>query len=69
MALLFCGQPKKQDRGLLARFDNYHITRKNARFEIIILHRHPWGGRFPMRVRGERRITGGKGRIFKVETY
>jgi hypothetical protein len=40
-------------------FDNYHLPRKNARFDIIILHRHLWGGRFQMAVTGERQIPAG----------
>jgi len=31
---------------LLASFDNYYLTRKNARFDLIIWHGHLWGGTF-----------------------
>jgi len=37
---------KWMDRISLAMIDNYHLTRKNATFRFVILHRHPWGGRF-----------------------
>jgi hypothetical protein len=43
--------------------DNYHLPRKNATFDIVIWHRHLWGGRFQMAVViGERQVTGGNGR-------
>ena len=42
--------------------NNYHLTRKNTSFRFVILHRHPWGGRFQMAVIGERQVTGGNGR-------
>jgi hypothetical protein len=38
--------------------DNYHLPRKNATFDIVILHGHPWGGRFQMAGVGERQVTG-----------
>jgi len=44
--------------------DNYHLTRKNATFRFVILHRHLWGERFQMTVIGERQVTGGNGRNF-----
>jgi len=28
----------------LARFDNYHLPRKNASYHLVILHGHLWGG-------------------------
>jgi hypothetical protein len=34
------------DSGLLATCDNYHLPRKNASYRFVILHGHPWGGRF-----------------------
>jgi hypothetical protein len=43
----------------LAMFDNYHLPRKNARFDIIILRGRLWGGRFQMAVIGGRQVTGG----------
>jgi hypothetical protein len=46
----------------LASFDNYHLPRKNASFDIIIWHWHLWGGRFQMAVMGERQVTGESGR-------
>jgi len=42
--------------------DTYHLPRKNATFDIIIWHGHPWGGRFQMSVIKERQVTGGNGR-------
>jgi hypothetical protein len=42
--------------------DNYHITRENATFHIIIWHWHPSGGRFQMSGVAERQVTGGNGR-------
>jgi hypothetical protein len=44
--------------------DNYHLTRKNASFDFLILHQHLWGGRFQMSMVGERQIIRGKGRSF-----
>ena len=37
---------------LLARFDNYHLPRKNATFDLHIWHWHLWGGRLQMAVIG-----------------
>jgi len=48
--------------GYLAIIDNYHLSRKNASFDIIILRVYLWGGRFQMSVIGERVVTGGNGR-------
>jgi hypothetical protein len=47
---------------LPAIFDNYHLPRKNARFDLLILPEHLWRGRFQMPVKGERQVTGGNGR-------
>jgi hypothetical protein len=52
-------QPDGQQQ--LAILDNYHLTLENARFHLIILHGHLWGGRFQMAVIGERQVTGGNG--------
>jgi len=38
--------------------DNYHLTRENARFDIIIWHGHLWGRRFQMTAIGECQATG-----------
>jgi len=46
----------------LAILDNYHLTRKNANFHIVIWHGHPWGGRFQMAGVGERLVAGANGR-------
>jgi hypothetical protein len=37
-------------------FDNYHLTRKNTSYHIVILHGHLWGGRFQMAVVGNARL-------------
>ena len=50
------------DGDYLATFDNYHLPRENASFHIIILHGHPWRGRFQMAGVGERQVTGENGR-------
>jgi len=47
------------DSRSLAIFDNYHLPRKNARFDFIIWHGHLWGGRFQMSGVGERQVTTG----------
>jgi hypothetical protein len=31
---------------LLVMIDNYHLSRENASFHLIIWHQHLWGGRF-----------------------
>ena len=48
-------------------FDNYHLPRGNASFDIIIWHGHLWGGRFQMAVIGERQVTGGNGRNREID--
>ena len=42
--------------------NNYHLTRKKASYHLVILHGHPWGGRFQMAGVGERQFTGGNAR-------
>ena len=44
----------------LATSNNYHLTRKNASFHLVILHRHLWGGIFQMAGVGERQVTSGE---------
>ncbi|MBU4232709.1 MAG: hypothetical protein KKF43_09285 [Proteobacteria bacterium] len=56
-----------RDNSLLAMIDNYHLSRENASFDIIIWHPHLWGGRFQMAVIGERQVTGGNGRIIQAK--
>jgi hypothetical protein len=36
-------------------------------YDLLILHGHPWGGRFQVAVIEERQVIGGKGRIFQTE--
>ena len=50
------------DRAYLAILDRYHHHRINASFDLLILHRYPWGGRFQTSVIGERQFDGGNGR-------
>jgi hypothetical protein len=38
-------------------FDNYHLTRKNASYHLLILHGPLWGGRFQMAATGKRQLT------------
>ena len=72
------GQSGKKKGGLkekwmginLANCDNYHLTRENAMYHLVILHGHLWGGRFQMALIGERQFNGGNGRngrIFQTE--
>jgi len=51
-----------------ASFDNYHLPRKNASFDIIIWHRHLWGGRFQMAGVGERLVIGWNGGVFRLKS-
>jgi hypothetical protein len=37
-------EDKWMDSSSLAMIDNYHLTRKNARYGFVILHGHLWGG-------------------------
>jgi len=47
--------------------DNYHLTRENASFYLIIMRGHSWGGKFQMTVTGERQVTGGNGRNLSAQ--
>ena len=46
----------------LAMIDNYHLSRKNASYRLVIWHGHLWGGRLQMAVIGERQVTEGNER-------
>lgn len=50
------------DESYLATINNYHLTRKNASFHIVIWHGHLWGGISQMAGIGERQVDGGNGR-------
>ena len=53
---------------VLASFDNYHLTRKNASYHIVILRGHLWGGRFQMAGVGERQVIGWNGGVFRLKS-
>ena len=44
LILLLIGPTKNSEE--LARTDNYHLPRKNASYNLVILHGHLWGGYF-----------------------
>jgi len=49
--------------------DNYQLPRKNASFHMIILHRHPLGGKFQLlKIEGGQEAEG-NGRNFSGRYY
>jgi hypothetical protein len=42
--------------------DNYHLSRKNGSYHLVILRGHLWGERFQMVVMGERQVADGNGK-------